>query len=128
MGVLKCKVDLHEKGYIILNPETEHAPFDVVAYKDNKFLRIQVKYRTVVDDCVEVKFRSSWNDKNGCHVQQIDKLDIDLICVFINETNKCYYVDPKKFNTGIKLRVRESKNKHSESHYIENFLEIPVLD
>lgn len=30
---------------MILNPETEHAPFDIVAYKEGIFKRVQIKYR-----------------------------------------------------------------------------------
>ena len=28
-GVLKAKLDLFSKGYLILNPESEHSPFEV---------------------------------------------------------------------------------------------------
>ena len=34
LGVLKAQLDLFEQGFILLNPMTEHAPFDLVAYKD----------------------------------------------------------------------------------------------
>ena len=34
LGVLKAQLDLFEQGFLILNPVTEHAPFDLVAYKD----------------------------------------------------------------------------------------------
>ena len=47
LGVLKAQLDLFEKGFLILNPVTEHAPFDIVAYKDREFKRIQVKYKSV---------------------------------------------------------------------------------
>jgi hypothetical protein len=45
LGILKAKLDLFEQGYLILNPETEHAPFDIVAYKEGTFKSVQVKYR-----------------------------------------------------------------------------------
>ncbi len=35
LGVLKAQVDLYQKGFMILFPATEHAPFDLVVYKDN---------------------------------------------------------------------------------------------
>jgi hypothetical protein len=47
LGVLKAQVDLYEKGYMILHPQTEHAPFDLVVYKDKNFKRVQVKYRNL---------------------------------------------------------------------------------
>ena len=34
LGVLKAQLDMFEQGFVILNPVTEHAPFDLVAYKD----------------------------------------------------------------------------------------------
>ena len=45
LGVLKAQLDLYEKGYLTLIPNTEHSAFDLVAYKDGTFKRVQVKYR-----------------------------------------------------------------------------------
>ena len=47
LGVLKAKLDLFEQGYLILNPETEHAPFDLAIYKNGEFKSVQVKYRSL---------------------------------------------------------------------------------
>ncbi len=61
LGVLKAKLDLFEQGYLILNPETEHSPFDLVIYKDGQFKRVQVKYRKLKrNDTIEATFRSSY--------------------------------------------------------------------
>ena len=32
LGVLKAQVDLFEQGFAIFTPQTEHCPFDLVAY------------------------------------------------------------------------------------------------
>lgn len=45
LGVAKVFADLVSKGFMVLFPATEHAPFDLVAY-DGGFLRVQVKYRS----------------------------------------------------------------------------------
>ncbi len=42
---MKAQVDLLEQGFAVLLPLTEHCPFDLVAYKDGEFRRVQVKYR-----------------------------------------------------------------------------------
>jgi hypothetical protein len=34
LGVLKVKVDLFQQGFLILIPETEHYPFDLVIYQN----------------------------------------------------------------------------------------------
>ncbi len=43
LGVFEVQVDLHEKGYVVSVPLTEHAPFDLVAYKDGKAVSLRVE-------------------------------------------------------------------------------------
>jgi len=114
LGVLKAQLDLFEKGFLILNPVTEHAPFDLVAYKDREFKRIQVKYKSVdKSGSITVHFRSCWADKNGTHMLQIDKEEIDLYCIYCPETDKCYYLDPKSYQRSVTLRVEKPKNNQA---------------
>jgi hypothetical protein len=47
LGVLKAQLDLFEQGFTICVPQTEHAPFDLVAYRHGEFRRVQVKYRAL---------------------------------------------------------------------------------
>jgi hypothetical protein len=46
LGVAKVHADLVGKGFTVLFPATEHAPFDLVAYAAGEFHRLQVKYRS----------------------------------------------------------------------------------
>ena len=46
LGVAKVHADLVSKGFTVLFPATEHAAFDLVAYADGEFYRLQVKYRS----------------------------------------------------------------------------------
>jgi hypothetical protein len=46
IGVAKAHADLVTQGYVVLFPATEHAPFDLVAYRNGEFERVQVKYRS----------------------------------------------------------------------------------
>ena len=46
LGVLKVKVDLFEQGFLILIPETEHSPFDLVIYKEGVFKTVQVNKKS----------------------------------------------------------------------------------
>jgi len=41
LGVAKAHADLVSQGYLVLFPATEHAPFDLVAYRDGAFERVQ---------------------------------------------------------------------------------------
>ena len=111
LGVLKAQVDLHQQGFTILIPVTEHAPFDLVAYRHGVFKRVQVKYKSVNrHGSLEVKFRTCWNDKHGTHVRAVDKDEIDLYCIYCPDTDECYYLDPNDYEKSVSLRVRKPKN------------------
>jgi len=116
LGVLKAQLDLFEQGFILLNPMTEHAPFDLVAYKDKKFLRIQVKYKSVdKTGSITVHFRSCWADKNGTHMQAVDKREVDIYCIYCPDTDECYYFNPSEFKRSVTLRVEMPKNNQSKN-------------
>ena len=116
LGVMKAQLDLFEQGFIILNPITEHAPFDLVAYKDKNFLRIQVKYKSVdKTGSITVHFRSCWADKNGTHMQPVDKGEVDIYCIYCPNTDECYYFNPSEFRSSVTLRVITPKNNQSKN-------------
>ena len=126
LGVLKAQLDLYEKGYLILTPNTEHAAFDLVAYKDGVFKRVQVKYRAANDDVIPIRFRTSWADKNGTHTKEYDKNELDLMCIYCPDTDKCYYIDPLKCGKNFYLRLSKPKSyQKAKIHMAEDYLEIP---
>jgi len=116
LGVLKAQLDLFEQGYLVMHPLTEHASFDLVAYRDGRFLRVQVKYKSVDrTGSITVHFRSSWADKNGTHMRPVNKDEIDLYCIYCPDTDECYYLDPKEYNRSVTLRVEAPKNNQSRN-------------
>lgn len=110
LGVAKAHADLAAKGFTVLFPATEHAPFDLVAYSDGEFHRLQVKYRSARTGAVTVKFRSSWADQNGIHTTPTDKNAIDVVCIYCPDTDECYYIRPTTHNYSVTLRVAPSRN------------------
>ena len=72
--------DLTKKGYIISEPMSENAPYDLICDTGEKLLRIQVKYRT----SGYIPYRTSWTDKNGTHTNEIDITKIDYFAI-VNE-------------------------------------------
>jgi len=111
LGVAKVHADLVSKGFTVLFPVTEHAPFDLVAYTDGEFHRLQVKYRSARAGAVTVKFRSMWADRNGTHTTPMDKDAIDTVCIYCPETDECYYVRPGAHGASVTLRIAPSKNR-----------------
>ena len=111
LGVLKAQVDLFEQGFTVLVPLTEHSPFDLVAYRDGEFRRVQVKYRKLdKSGKMDIKFSTRWTDKHGTHTVPVDKNEVDLYCVYCPDTDECYYLDPKVFGSNATLRVETPKN------------------
>lgn len=115
LGVLKAQVDLYQKGFLILEPKTEHAPFDLVVYKHGDFKRVQVKARTLSSKgTVFIQFSSSYSTSKGSYSKEIDKDEVDIYCVYIPELDKCFYFNPKDFNKSATLRKEPTKNNQKE--------------
>jgi len=110
LGVAKVHADLVGKGFTVLFPATERAPFDLVAYAEGEFHRLQVKYRSARAGAIKVQFRSMWADRNGTHSTPTDKASIDAVCIYCPETDECYYVQPAAYGTSVTLRITPSKN------------------
>ena len=127
LGVLKAQVDLFEQGFIICLPQTEHAPFDLVAYRDGEFRRVQVKYRSLgKNGSLEVKFSTWWSDKNGTHTAPVDKNEVDLYCIYCPNTDDCYYLDPDMFRSNVTLRVKTPKNCQAKNvNFAADFRRVP---
>ncbi len=94
LGMLHAQLDLAKKGYGVLTPLTEHEAFDLVAYKDHTFYRVQVKYRKTVRGSVYVRFSSAWTDRHGTHQVPINKNSIDLICIYCAPTRIAVTTSP----------------------------------
>ncbi|MBL7750071.1 MAG: hypothetical protein JNN29_01740 [Chitinophagaceae bacterium] len=127
LGVLKAKLDLFNQGYLILSPETEHAPFDLAIYKDGVFKTVQVKYRNLTKrGSLEVPFRSNYSSSRGVRSKKIDKSKVDVYAVYCPQTDCCYYFDPKSYNESITLRVSKSLNHQSVGiHQADEFRKVP---
>ena len=127
LGVLKAQIDLFEQGVMVCWPLTEHAPFGLVLYREGRFRRIQVKYRSLdISGAIQIKFSSSWADRHGVHTVKVDKSEIDLYCIYCPETDACYYIDPDLFGSNISLRVEMPKNGQMRKiRYAADFRWVP---
>ncbi|MGU3503028.1 group I intron-associated PD-(D/E)XK endonuclease [Mycobacterium sp. C31M] len=110
LGVAKAYADLVSKGFDMLLPTTEHAPFDLVAYADGTFHRIQVKYRSGQKGSVVVMLNSGWTDRHGVHKRPMDKDSVDVVCVYCPETDECYYFRPADHKASVTLRITPAQN------------------
>jgi hypothetical protein len=111
LGTLQAMADLASKGWGILVPITEHEAFDLVAYRADRFLRVQVKYRAAVNGAITFPLKTCWADRHGTHTRLIDREQVDLICIYCPDTKTCYYVDPKTVDgVSVCLRLEPPRN------------------
>lgn len=110
LGIAKAHADLVGNGFMVLFPATEHAEFDVVAYRDGTFHRVQVKYRSARSGSVTVQFRSVWADRHGTHMKPSDKTEVDVTCIYCPDTDACYYLRPQDHGQSVTLRMFPSRN------------------
>ena len=126
LGVLHAQLDLVRKGYRILVPQSEHEWFDLVAYRDSRFVRVQVKYRAAVSGTIAVQFFSTWSDRHGIHKLQMAKTEVDVVCVYCPDTERCYYLDPRGHRGVVYLRLAPTKNNQSKRVLMaDRFTDLP---
>lgn len=127
LGLVKAMADLAAKGWSILMPLTEHEAFDLVAYQDGRFLRVQVKYRAAVNGAIVFPMTTCWADRHGTHTTPIDRTAIDVLCAYCPDTDACYYLDPVLVATNqVSLRIeRPRNNQQKRIFWASDFTEIP---
>lgn len=128
LGVLKAQADLCEKGYLVCVPMSEHAPFDLIAYRESEFKRVQVKARSLEKGRLNVRFEHSYSDSRGVHVRKIDFREVDVYCVYCLDNQTCYYFKSADFTrySTISLRVEKPRNNQSRHvRWANDFLKVP---
>jgi hypothetical protein len=115
LAVVKVHADLVDRGALVLLPLTEHAPFDVVAYLDGQFFRVQVKYRSTTNGVVHVRFRTTWADRHGVHTRPMPLEEVDVIAIYCPDNGEIYYLDPSGFRQCVSLRVAPTRNSQRKN-------------
>ncbi|MDO8729574.1 MAG: group I intron-associated PD-(D/E)XK endonuclease [Candidatus Omnitrophota bacterium] len=115
--------DLIKQGWHILLPYGENQRYDVVAEKEGRFLRIQVKYVTPKDGRLYVNCQSS----NNWSVEPYTSAQIDVIAAFNPQDHRVYYVPVREIcKTKMALRLEPAKNgQQKKIRYAKDFGEFP---
>ena len=118
IGATQVIADLSKKGFVIFTPVVcESLPFDLIAYKDGKFLRIQCKYSS----CHTVSTGTSWSDKNGNHKKKYSDNDFEYFGIYYPDIDKVLY--PSIKFRGAKIST-EVGNSATPFYWWEDFLEL----
>jgi hypothetical protein len=108
-------------------PQTEHCPFDLVAYEKGEFKRVQVKYRASDRfGKVDIKFSTCWADRHGTHASPVDKSEVDICCAYCPDTDECYYLRPENYGSTVTLRVERPKNgQRKDVRFASDYRRVP---
>lgn len=88
------EVDLILQGFDTFQPTSQELPYDLVAQKDNKFHRIQVKMgQKKAKNKIYVDAR-----KGSAKVRNYSDSDYDVLAVVDLETRKVAYIPKEKIN------------------------------
>lgn len=119
---LQVCADLMKRGWRVLIPYGENNRYDVVAERNAKFVRIQVKYVTPKDGALYVNCRSS----NNWSVLPYTVDQIDVIAVFNPRDNEVYYIPAGQMRrSAMMLRGDPPKNKQrAKIRYASGFGEL----
>lgn len=111
IGVAYVTANLIEQGFSVLMPVSSTSPFDLVVYKNYRFLKIQVKYRQVVNGVISATLRRAAISKGKVVYRKMDVSDCDILAFYCPDTSSCYYVPVNAIKTGgISLRLEKPKN------------------
>jgi hypothetical protein len=110
--------DLMGQGFEVLLPVSHTSPFDLVAYRDGVFKRIQVKYRAASSGCVSAHFRRATVANGKATYRRMAVDEVDLMCIYCPDTDACYYVLANI--PSIQLRV-DGRATKAPSHAAEKF-------
>lgn len=115
MGVAKTIADLVDKGYVPCIPLSEHQPYDLVAVLNNRSaIKLQVKYATLgKNGAIEVKFRTSWADKNGTHMKHYSEDQFDYYAIYCPEKDTVLYV-PNTLDCPKVIRFEKPRNNQGK--------------
>ena len=115
---------LMSEGWKILFPYGEDHRYDLVVEKDNKFVRIQVKYITPKNGAIDINCQSS----NNWSILVYNPEEIDVIAAYNSKSEKIYFIPSAEMNhRSFKLRIEDSKNNQkSKIHLAKNFSELRI--
>lgn len=113
IGLLYALASCTEQGWTCCPSLSEHQSYDFIAEKNGICKRIQARYTTPRNGVLEVKLRSCWADKKGCHSTNRKKEDFDTLAVYNPVEKEIYFIDSNNFDnsTSISLRLKIPKKK-----------------
>jgi len=117
---------LTELGWTIGVLITEHAKYDLLAEKEGKMARVQVRSAKLNGNgSIETQLRNTYADRHGCHARKRSVGDYDILAAYCPETKAVYFIPDEVLantTTSFSLRLEKAKNGQAKGvHLAEDF-------
>ena len=101
-------------GYRVFLPWGEDHRFDLLCEVKDEYKRIQVKFVTPKNGCLEVPLRSM----NNWNKIRYSKENVDIIAAYNPENDKIYFIHLSEFPNIAAIKLRFDKPKNSQRKFI----------
>jgi hypothetical protein len=102
-----------EKGIWVSRPVVEGCRYDLILDDGHELTKIQIKYVSAKNGVARVSLRKVNNGKGYLNKRLYTSNEIDLVLVYIPESDKVYYIPPYLFEekTEVSLRLEPPKKQ-----------------
>lgn len=123
IGLANVITDVIEKGFFVFLPFSDSTEVDlIVADKDMKIKKLQVKYRAMNKlGAIEIVTSTSVNRKTV----PVDLSKIDIWAIYCPDTKEIYYIESQKLigKKSMKFRFTQPKLKNPSVHFAKDYLD-----
>lgn len=128
MAQLAIASDLIDQGFVVALPYGDTAAYDLVAERDSRFWRVQVKY--VISDglSIEIPCRSvSVTNGRATNIKKYTSHDIDVIAAYEPNLQQCVYLPASMLGDGrrsITLRFVAPLRSSDDTRWARDFRKV----
>ena len=121
LGVVKVIARLTELGWNVGVLITEHQHYDLLAEKQSKMIRVQVKYAPIKRNIIAADLRCIWANTSGTKVRYYSTGDYDVLALYCPDLDKCYFVpmvevENSQRSLGLSLKQSYATNRLAENY------------
>lgn len=131
-GVALVTADLIKKGFDILVPVSASSPYDLAIHKNNKFYKVQVKYRENHKGYIKLELRRLISGGKRQKHRRMREDEVDLYAVYCPYTKEVYYINPlsvkNQMAITLRLDISPSYRATKAARYAKDYLTLDFLD
>jgi hypothetical protein len=125
LGEAKVIARLTELGWYLFSDLSGKCPVDLLAWKDNQVIRIQVKTSGYSPNqgSYEVKLSSIRPNRTGNTIKKLDANSIDYLAIYLSELDEVCFVPSEQLGARTTVAIKVGPGSRSK-FVLEDLLEL----